>query len=91
MFGGYGLYKDGVVFALIADEKLYFKVDESNQIWYESQGSKPFTYAKGKHKPTTMSYWEVSEEMMGDEELIKKLVNESYQISLKKKKVKTNI
>ncbi|MFQ5901401.1 MAG: TfoX/Sxy family protein [Thermodesulfobacteriota bacterium] len=42
MFGGVGLYLDGVFFALIANDILYFKVDESNRQDYEAEGMGPF-------------------------------------------------
>ncbi len=58
MFGGYGLYLEGVMFALIAYEVLYFKVGDANQADYIEAGMKPFTY-DGKAKPIKMSYFEV--------------------------------
>ena len=42
MFGGVGLYLDGLFFALIDDDTLYFKTDDSNRARYESAGSRPF-------------------------------------------------
>ncbi|HYG88808.1 MAG TPA: TfoX/Sxy family protein [Azospirillum sp.] len=43
MFGGYGVYRDGVMFALIADgETLYFRTDERTRPAYEAQGLAPF-------------------------------------------------
>ena len=38
MFGGWGIYKDGVMFALIAYDTLYFKVDDGNRQAYEDGG-----------------------------------------------------
>ena len=35
MFGGAGLYLDGLFFALIADDTRYFKVDDSNRSDYD--------------------------------------------------------
>ena len=55
MFGGYGIYKDGVMFALIAEDTLYLKVDDFNRFEFERLDLEPFVYTKGK-KPTTMSY-----------------------------------
>ena len=56
MFGGWGLYRERQIFAIIADDRLYFKVDEHNRPDYEAAGSQPFTYnAKGKR--AVMSYW----------------------------------
>ena len=49
MFSGAGLYCDGVIFALILRDTLYFKVDDGNRQAYEAEGLEPFTYeARGK-------------------------------------------
>jgi DNA transformation protein len=70
MFGGYGLYIEGVMMALIADETLYFKVDDSNRDDYIRAGMQPFTY-DGKHKPIQMSYYQVPDAILDDlEQLI---------------------
>jgi TfoX/Sxy family transcriptional regulator of competence genes len=42
MFGGVGLYLDGLFFALIDDDTLFFKTDEATRKRYESAGSKAF-------------------------------------------------
>jgi len=42
MFGGAGIYLDGLFFALIADDVLYFKVDETNLQDYLTAGSNQF-------------------------------------------------
>ena len=42
MFGGAGLYYDGSFFALIADDVLYFKVDEASKADYLGAGTGPF-------------------------------------------------
>jgi DNA transformation protein len=86
MFGGYGIYKDGVIFAIIADEQLYFKVDESNRGDYEQYGSHPFVYSQGKHKSTTMSYWELPADIQEDKAEIANWVQKSYDVSLSQKK-----
>ena len=61
MFGGWGIYQDGVIFSIITSgDRVYFKVDEVNRSNYEKAGSKPFTYSfKGKKKSVMMSYWEL--------------------------------
>lgn len=88
MFGGWGIYKDGLMFALIADGELYFKVGDSNRADYENAGSHPFVYSGGNHKPTTMSYWLLPEEVMEDEEKLHEWVLESVQVSIKSKNSK---
>ena len=42
MFGGVGIYRDGVFFALTADERLFFRVDEATRPVYESAGMSCF-------------------------------------------------
>ncbi len=63
MFSGFGLYKDGVIFGIIAENELYFKVDDSNRADYESRGMKPFTYQMPGGKVYSMSYYQVPEEI----------------------------
>lgn len=56
MFGGYGLYRDGLMFALIAEDELYFKVDRDNMAEFETMHSHPFVY-QSKARTVKMSYW----------------------------------
>ena len=81
MFGGYGIYREGRIFGIIANNKLFFKVDETNQLDYEEKGSKPFVYAQGNHKLTTMSYWEVPQEIMKDRAVLKVWVDRACEVS----------
>lgn len=87
MFGGYGIYKDGSIFALIAYDQLYFKVGESNKGDYTSRESEPFVYKQGGHKKTTMSYWLVPEEILHDKDEICIWVDKAVVVSKMKKRV----
>jgi DNA transformation protein len=56
MFGGSGIYADGLCFAIEADGEVFIKTDEVSRADFSAAGSSPFTYvAKGKSRPT--SYW----------------------------------
>ena len=57
MFGGAGLYLDGTIFALIAYDTLYFKVDETNRSDFEEAGMEPFR--PFDDTSYVMSYYEV--------------------------------
>ena len=83
MFGGHGLYKDGIIFGIIADEVLYFKVDDSNRAQYEAMGSRPFTYTARNNKKAVMSYWEVPVEVMEDAGTLAEWALASIKISQK--------
>ena len=67
MFGGDGLFRDGTMFALIADDVLYLKAAEQNQADFEDRGMGPFCYEKKDRKePVKMSYWEVPPDVLKD-------------------------
>ncbi len=65
MFGGFGLYLDGIMFGLIAYDTLYFKVDDTNRNDFVEAGTRAFSY-EGKHRPIELSYYEVPPALMDD-------------------------
>lgn len=70
MFGGVGLYRDDVFFAVIDDDTLYFKVNDSTRPNYESRGSKPFRPYKDR-PDVSMSYYTVPADVLDEaEELV---------------------
>ena len=62
MFGGHGIYLGEVMFALIADDALYLKVDEETRSVFDEAESVPFVYHGKKGRPVTMSYREMPPE-----------------------------
>lgn len=67
MFGGIGLYADGLFFGLIADNVVYFKVDDSNRAHYEARGARRFQPFRDKPL-LSLSYYEVVESVLEDAE-----------------------
>lgn len=65
MFGGYGLYAEGLMFALIADEQIYLKADGQNQAMFMEAGSTPFIYDR-KEKWVVMSYYLLPQSILDD-------------------------
>lgn len=47
MFGGAGVYCDGTIFGLVADDVLHLKVDETTRARFEAEGCGPFQYELG--------------------------------------------
>lgn len=86
MFGGFGYYKDGIIFAILADEQLYFKTGEGNIKDFEKLGSKPFTYPMRNGKKTTLSYWNLPADILEDPEELPKWIEKSVKESIKSKK-----
>jgi DNA transformation protein len=78
MFGGWGIYKDGVFFALIAGDELYFKASDMTLQKYKNADSRPFTYSK-KDKMVSLSYWLVGEEILENKETLMEWVEEAVE------------
>ena len=55
MFGGYGIFLDGRMFALVADGELYLKADAGNSAGFDKRNLPAFTYESSRGT-ATMSY-----------------------------------
>ena len=85
MFGGWGFYKNGVIFGIIADGELYFKVDEQNRADYEAVGSKPFVYSMKNGKETSLTYWQLPEDILENKRALAKWIDKAVAASLRAK------
>lgn len=65
MFGGGGLFLDGLMFGLVADDVLYLKADADNQPMFEAAGAVPFIHQRGDRQ-IAMSYWRVPTAVFND-------------------------
>lgn len=89
MFGGHGIYTDGLMFALIADQVLYFKGDEATQGKFESAGSKPFVYTS-RNRRVTLGYWSAPEDAMESPALALPWARLALDAALRKTVTKTH-
>lgn len=83
MFGGVGLYANGLFFALIDDDVLYLKGDESLKDQFQAAGSIAFD-PFGEGKP--MAYWTAPVDAMDDGELLVEWARKSLDVAARKKK-----
>ncbi len=83
MFGGAGLYRDGKMFGLVADDVAYLKVDETNKEIFLAAGSSPFK--PYPDKPATMSYFEIPPDILENPEKLLEWAKESLAIQKKRK------
>ncbi|MGH7426793.1 MAG: TfoX/Sxy family protein [Candidatus Methylomirabilaceae bacterium] len=83
MFGGVGIYTGEVFFALIADDTLYLKVDESNRPDFEARGLGPFRpYGEGGE---VMQYYEVPAELLEDTEALRRWAEKAIAVAGRKR------
>ena len=81
MFGGHGIFLDGLMFALVADSVLYLKVGRDNKEDYVQRDLQPFTYHKNG-KPMKMSYYQAPEETLEDADEMSSWANHAYAAAL---------
>jgi DNA transformation protein len=81
MFGGVGLFRDGLMFGLIAGDVFYLKVDDTNRGDYEGAGMEPF---RPWEKSIVMSYYQVPEEVLEDLETLRTWAERSFAVARRK-------
>lgn len=69
MFGGWGFYLDGRMFALVALEAFFIKADAENRADFESRGLAPFRY-EANGKASVMSYFQPPSAALDDREML---------------------
>jgi DNA transformation protein len=66
MFGKTGVFCDGVMFAMVTENTLYFRVDEENrETFKEAESAPPLNYAK-KGAMIDLSFWRVPERLFDE-------------------------
>lgn len=83
MFGGVGLYADGLFFAVIADNTLYFKVDDTNRPDFEAAGAEPF---RPYDDERTMAYYQVPAKILEDASVLEVWMNKAVDVARRAKK-----
>jgi DNA transformation protein len=64
MFGGWGIYHEGVFFALVAQDTLYLKADLDNAADFEALGLEPFVYESKVDERIETSYRRAPDEAL---------------------------
>ena len=86
MFGGVGLYRDGLFFGLIAGDTLYFKVDDENRPDYEAAGAKAFQpYGEESY---SMGYYEVPVDVLEDVDKLRRWASGAVSAAQRKARQK---
>jgi DNA transformation protein and related proteins len=84
MFGGVGLYSGDAFFALIADDTLYFKVDDSTRPEFEARGMGPFR--PFGEDGGTMQYYQLPEDLLEDPDALRPWAERAVAIARQKKR-----
>ena len=87
MFGGYGIYIDDLMFALVADDVLYFKTGDDNLPDFQQRGLEPFSYERNG-KAFKMSYSEAPADVLDDADAMAWWANRAVEAALESRKAK---
>jgi DNA transformation protein len=89
MFGGAGIFSQGLMFGLIAEGVIYLKADAASIPDFEREGSKPFTYtrsnSRGGDGTAALSYWRLPERLYDDPEELKIWAARALAVAERKK------
>lgn len=88
MFGGFGVYRDGLIFAIIVDDTLYFKADPLSRKEFEARGQTPFTYAV-RGRSVAMQYYEAPAEVFEGPEAMRVWAEKAYGAALRARQAKS--
>ena len=88
MFGGVGIFKDGIMFALVSEGTLYLKGDERTSIEFAAEGSGRWTYPGMRGKATAMPYWRLPDRLLDDPDEFAEWARKAFGVALQTKKPK---
>jgi DNA transformation protein and related proteins len=89
MFGGAGIWAEGLMFALVFDGAIFLKVDATSIPDFEQEGSKPFVYTRAKSKGrvgrASLSFWRLPERLYDDPDELATWAQRALVIAQQKK------
>ncbi len=84
MFGGFGLFADDTMFALVVRDKLHIRADKLSVENFEKQGFQPYVYKK-RGFPVVTKYYAVSDELWKTPDSIITLAKHALQCAKQEK------
>jgi len=68
MFGGAGVFADGLMFALVVDDVIYLKTDDGNRADFDAENLPPFRYRRAGAMRALTSYRRMPDRLYDDPE-----------------------
>jgi DNA transformation protein len=89
LFGGAGLFCEGLMFGLVFDGAIFLKVDDASITDFEREGSAPFVYTRAKSRGRvgrhSLSYWRRPERLYDDPEELVSWARRAFTIAERRK------
>jgi len=87
MFGGVGIYSDGLFFALLDNDTTYLKVDDSNRADFTAAGMGPFS--PFGDPSMVMQYYELPADLLEDADALRPWVFKALDVARAARKKKS--
>lgn len=72
MMGGATLYCEGIVFAIVDDDAVWFKADAASDALWDAEGCARFTFAMGEGRTGSMNYRRAPEDVYDDADAMRR-------------------
>lgn len=82
MFGGYGLFLQGLMFGLIVNNTLYLKSDDTTASLFEAEGMVKFSYLR-QGKPCELNFHQAPEACFEEQDAMSQWANRAYQVAIR--------
>ncbi|QKC84248.1 TfoX/Sxy family protein [Mesorhizobium sp. NZP2077] len=80
LFGGKGIYFDGVIVAIVLRGELLLKADERSAPDFDAAGCKQWTYTSTRHgKLVAMPYWSIPDSAFDDSDEMTVWARRAYE------------
>ncbi|MFN3745568.1 MAG: TfoX/Sxy family protein [Hyphomicrobiaceae bacterium] len=81
MFSGAGVFRDGLMFALVVGDELYIKADEATIPDFEAEGCGPFVYGTKNGERALRSYWRAPEFLVDDDDAMREWCRRAAEVA----------
>ena len=82
MFSGRGLFRGGVMFAIVVGDSLYLKADDQNRPSFVALGLEPFTYRRGE-RMVALGYFAAPAEALESSDALRPWAEEAFAAALR--------
>ncbi len=83
MFGGHGLFRHGLMFAVTMNDRLYFKTDALSAPAFEQHGLQPFRYTDRHGREGALRYHEAPAEVYEDPQAMHRWATLGWETALR--------
>src|SRR5579862_2173000 len=87
MFGGLGIFKEGLMFACVVDDMLLFKADALTAPAFEKEGCGQWKY-QSRSREMAMPYWQVPERLLDEPDEFTQWARQAFAVALRTRKGK---